>query len=393
MGDDEDLPKTEVAALPVVAGSSDIGVQLGAVGTITRLVKGFRPFRWDADAIISASFKDGPRGFEIVQQSHDFRVDIPHIGGGPYRVSFGAFFERTVNAGYFGLGNGTLAIERPDGTFGSRYQYTHTEARTRLNVRRKIKGHFDIMVGTQLRYIRPSAYVGSQLEADIVRRNPDGTPVIRGLEPIGMAVPGIGIIYDSRDHEIVPTRGAFDLVGFRAGVAVPASADIAYGGFSAVLRRYYNLAGPLVLAGRVITDFMAGHAPFYELAQGGLLIPMDMPGGSQGIRGVPNGRYSGLMKIVANLELRAMVVSFKMLNQRFRIGGVIFGDTGRVWNDYKVDARDGTGIGLKYGAGAGLYFQWGEVAMFRIELAYSPDARSANPSFPFGLYAADGQMF
>ena len=34
-----------------------------------------------------------------------------------------------------------------------------------------------------------------------------------------------------------------------------------------------------------------------------------------------------------------------------------------------------------------------QAAIFRIDAAYSPDAQAENPSFPVGLYVADGTMF
>jgi hypothetical protein len=65
-----------------------------------------------------------------------------------------------------------------------------------------------------------------------------------------------------------------------------------------------------------------------------------------------------------------------------------------VWNGYSVDpSHDGNTLGLKYGVGLGAFLQWGEAAIFRLEAAYSPDAESENPGFPFGIYVSDGTMF
>jgi hypothetical protein len=83
-----------------------------------------------------------------------------------------------------------------------------------------------------------------------------------------------------------------------------------------------------------------------------------------------------------------------MLGQQFRFGGNLLFDTGRLWSDYTFHSRlDGTGIGLKWGAGVGAYLQWGQAAVFRLEVAYSPDARSENPGLPLGIYVEDGVMF
>lgn len=36
---------------------------------------------------------------------------------------------------------------------------------------------------------------------------------------------------------------------------------------------------------------------------------------------------------------------------------------------------------------------WGDGALFRAEVAFSPDAIEARPDFPLGIYLADGVMF
>jgi hypothetical protein len=112
------------------------------------------------------------------------------------------------------------------------------------------------------------------------------------------------------------------------------------------------------------------------------------------VRGVPVGRYLGPIKVVANAELRTLAVSFRLLRQSFRIGGDAFFDTGRVWSDYSFSSPlDGSGPAMKYGVGFGGYLLWGQAALFRIEVAYSPDAVSENPGFPVGIYVEDGTMF
>jgi hypothetical protein len=69
-------------------------------------------------------------------------------------------------------------------------------------------------------------------------------------------------------------------------------------------------------------------------------------------------------------------------------------DAGRVWSDYHItSAADGNTLNLKYGVGGGVFLQWGEAAIFRVEVAYSPDAESENPGFPVGIYVSDGLMF
>ena len=119
-----------------------------------------------------------------------------------------------------------------------------------------------------------------------------------------------------------------------------------------------------------------------------------MIGGSASIRGVPFGRYLGQIKAVGNVELRALLLRVHVFGQTFQLGNDIFADAGRVWSDYTFHSPlDGTGLGLKWGTGVGAYLLWGQAAMFRLDVAYSPDAVAENPGFPFGIYIEDGLSF
>jgi outer membrane protein assembly factor BamA len=162
-----------------------------------------------------------------------------------------------------------------------------------------------------------------------------------------------------------------------------------------VLAHFAPLGGPFIFASRFVASFQVGRVPFYDLAQGGVFEPQYLLGGENGVRGVPQGRYAGRVKMVANTEIRATPFPrFRLLGQRLRIGTTAFFDAGRTWSDYQVTSpADGTSLGLKYGVGAGVFLQWGEAAIFRVDVAYSPDAESENPGFPLGIYVSDGLMF
>jgi hypothetical protein len=390
------LPATEhneLAGAPILGGNTDIGFQLGVAATFTRVSPHYAPYRWKIDGLLSASLKDGPRGLEAAQQAHDIRIDVPRALGGKVRIMPAVFFERTVNAGYFGVGNAAPALPNPDGTFGSRYQYIHREVRARVNLRTPLSGSLSLMYGLTLRNVHPTTYAGSRLDLDSRKFDGDGEPYIRGLGSMNHAILSGGLIRDTRDNEITPRKGAFDQYALRLGAALPAQNEVAYGGANIFLRRYVPLGGPFVFAVRGLVDALAGQPAFSDLSQGGAFIPLDLPGGAQGVRGVPNGRYQGLIKVVGNVELRMTHLRFRLFGDDFRVGNNIFFDAGRVFAKYGPDDRDGKGLGLKYGVGAGVFVVWGTAAVFRVEFAYSPDAVSVNPNFPIGIYAADGQMF
>jgi hypothetical protein len=202
------------------------------------------------------------------------------------------------------------------------------------------------------------------------------------------------VIYDTRNDEIFPQRGSFHLGAVRFAGATPTESGVYWAGVNFILRKYTQLTKRFSLAGRVFADFMFGHPPYYDLSTAGAFVAIDFPGGAQGIRGVPNGRYSGLVKVVGNIEVRGEAFSFRLFGSRFRIGNTAFIDAGRIWNDYTfADVRDGTSIGIKYGIGGGAFLIWDTAALFRVDVAYSPDAMAANPGFPVGIYVQEGLMF
>ena len=369
-------------------------MEFGGVATLTRFQDGIKPYAWNMDVVLDASLKEGPRNLEIAQQNYLWQLDAPGLFHGLLRLMPTLSYTHTVNLGWFGLGNASPGTRPGDGNPERYFQFIQSEARVRQIARINLPGPIDGVILTSLRYLDPADYPNSKLELDAAAVSPNGTPLIRGLRKLGQAAVGIGAIYDTRDNEFFTTRGAYHQVGVKFSEGVPFGADIRYGEASAILAGYLQFYAPFIFAWRLVADLEFGNVPFYDLFTGGPFTTIEMPGGSAGIRGVPIGRYSGPIKALANVEVRGMLLDVKAFGQKFHIGGTTFFDTGRIWADYSFNSpADGTGLGLKYGVGVGGYLQWGQAAVFRIEMAYSPDAASENPGFPFGLYVEDGLMF
>jgi len=377
----------EPAGFPLIAGNSDIGVELGVVGTLSRFGYDVVPYLWNMDLVLAASLKNGPNGLEIAQQSYQWNIDVPSALGGHARLNPQVSYYRTVNQLFFGIGNASSPA-RPANASPRYFEFDDRQARVRELTRVTFGAPIDVIIGTSYRYESPHIYSNSELEKDAAR----GTA--RAARPLSLLVLSSGIIYDSRDSEIFPHRGSFHDAGLRALVGFPSSADVRYGGAGLRLSTFVPLGGPAVLALRGVADLEFGHVPFYDLYTGGTFFTDEMIGGSSAVRGVPVGRYSGLIKAYVNAELRAMLIHVHWFGQDFHFGGDLLFDTGRLFSDYSFHApEDGSGIGLKWGAGGGAYLQWGQAAVFRLEAAYSPDAVSENPSLPLGIYVEDGVMF
>ncbi len=377
----------ELAGFPIIGGNSDIGFQFGGAATLTRFYDKAFPYLWNIDLLLSASLKDDDTGLRLVQQSHVLRLDAPDLLEHHLRLDTRASYQRTIDAGYYGMGNAAAVVP---GSKIEHYEYLQNETRIRTIGRIHTKTPIDIAFGASVRYEAPEAYAGSQLASDL--STPNNIAAIGGSWMLlgGLAA---GIMWDTRDSEFVTRKGVFYQLG--AGFTAGTEDRIAYGNTSAVLAHYAPLGPIFVFASRFIASWQFGRVPFYDLAQGGTFEPQYLLGGDSGVRGVPQGRYAGLVKMIANIEIRGTPFPrFNLLGQSLRIGTTTFLDTGRVWSDYKtISLADGNTINLKYGVGGGVFLQWGQAAIFRVEVAYSPDAVSENPNLPLGIYVSDGLMF
>jgi hypothetical protein len=386
----------ELAGFPIVGGNSDIGFQFGAAATWTRFYDSARPYLWNVDLLLSASLKDDANGFRMVQQSHVLRLDMPDLWGSRLRIDTRASFQRTINAGYYGQGNATT-IDLPPGetTTGRTFQYTQEEGRVRAIARLHTETLFDVALGLNLRYEAPETYANSRLAQDLAVSDPSqpGVPLIPGGNSMVLTGIAAGFIVDTRDSEFITRSGYFYQAG--VGGTVGSTDQTAYGEAAIVLAHFAPLGGPFSFASRFVGSMQFGRVPFYDLQQAGVFEPQYLVGGENGVRGVPQGRYAGRAKFATNTEIRATPFPrFHLLGQRLLFGTTAFFDAGRVWSDYAIISQaDGNALGIKFGLGGGVFLQWGEAAIFRLEAAYSPDAVSENPGFPIGLYVSDGLMF
>jgi hypothetical protein len=384
---DYERERYEPAGFPLLGGDSDIGFEFGVVGTLSKFGKGAVPYEWNMDLVLALSIKNGPNGRELTQQSYQWNVDVPNLYGGKVRLNPQVLYYNTINQLYFGIGNASSA-RAPANASGRYFEFDDRQARLRELTRIVLRGPFDLMIGTQYRYEDPLVYANSKLGADVA------AGAARGIQPLSMFTLAGGLVYDTRDNEIFTRRGSYADMGLRATLGLPSRAGVRYGGAGGRWAKYLPLGGPATLAVRGVADFEFGNVPAYDLYTGGVFLTDEMIGGSSSVRGVPDGRYAGLIKVFGNAELRALLWHVHLLGEQFAFGGNLLFDTGRLWSDYTFHARaDGSGIGLKWGAGAGGYLVWGQAAVFRLEVAYSPDAKSENPSLPLGIYVEDGVMF
>lgn len=385
----------EWGALPYVAGNTDIGVQIGLAAILAQYREGYAPHQWWAELAAYVSLLEEEDGLDVAQQFYSALVDLPNLG--PIRFVPQVLFRRITNTGWYGVGNRTHVGPYPEGgPLPPRFnQYLQMEPIVRLNAKIDLPGPVDLLVGPHFRYVMPRPYEGSLLARQIERQGQPGIPELLGTGDHPIMSLAVGAVWDTRNSEVWPTGGFLHEVSLRGSAAVPDDGAFWYGGATADARFYLAILDDyLVLATRVAADLLFGDVPFHELGTGTAFTPTSLPGGSNGVRGVPAGRYAGRIKLLGSTEFRSMFLDFTIFGKPVRLGAAVFFDAGRVWTDYEPRPdTDGLRAGIHYGVGGGIHLQWGTAATFRFEVAWSPDAGAGGLDLPVGIYAGFGRAY
>jgi outer membrane protein assembly factor BamA len=392
--------RLEWTAVPVVGGNSDIGYGAGFLGATTRFSPGFAPYRLRLEAGGFITFKKPAATLEVPHASGYVELVLPELFHHRLRTTTRLTVSHNDNLNYFGLGNASPYTPTWEAYSSSTqaalyqaaldfYEYGWTEADLRTEAQLTLGGPFYLTAraGYSQNWLRIPA--ASRLGED--RLGASGAEVqglVSGPDEHGVLLLKGGLLMDTRDDEIVTTRGVFHELSARVSPGGAEPLPYRYWGLDLTTRFYVPLAGPrLMLATRFVADALFGHPPVYELyryAEGGAL------GGEDGVRGVLGQRFQGKRKVFGNLELRAMFVSFKLpvVKQEMTVGLAGFFDAGRLWaDDISAPALDGTRLGLKYGVGGGPRLEFGKSFVLRADVAWSPDAE------PIGLYFEAGEVF
>jgi hypothetical protein len=441
----DDPHRLESGVLPAVSYDIDLGLGFGALVTLAKFHPDYQPFRWRLEILLNATVKNTPGvGVRLPFHEDYIKADFPGLWGGRLRINTQLRFRRFTNQGWYGVGNQSVSLSPwddidpetdPDGFAAARryHQYDRIYPMLDFNTRLILwdrsrvgrdavrpcgpkrqercpphdyggvagavdhKQRLEALIGTSFAYNVITPYPDTKLSEDLDLRETDSEDgetlrdLMHGTQNHAVLTLNLGLLYDTRDHEFVPTRGSFtELSGrFSPGVDPGLTCGHLFLGTAIFVPLYGEY---LVLATRGAIDYLVGKPPIYELGQFGVLVQRDGPGGSWSVRGVPRQRYFGKQKALVNLELRSMFYRFDIANQRFGLGVLGFIDAGRVWTDYKPTLLDNTNVDgpfsdIKVGVGGGLRITWGETLVIRADPAWSPTDEN------FGFYIDIGQMF
>jgi hypothetical protein len=376
---------TELTVVPVVGGDSDVGIGGGYVASLALTRAGVQPYVWRVESAGALTARFGDHPIRLGYLNDYLLFVVPHAF--LERLHAEAKLSYTVEPGltYHGIGNASApdpGRERSDPYF----MFERANLSTRLALRYRLGSHFRLLWGLSVSHSELTPAEHGRLAEDMA----SGDPVIRRLvhveEKHGVVEFSYGFGWDSRDNEVSTRSGQLHTLRF----------DLAPGGTDLVpyrwaranlaLRGYVTLLPKrLVFAARGVVDSLFGDPPFYELTR---FDDTQAIGGGRGVRGVPAGRYHGRLKLFTNLELRSELFDFFLFEKRNVFGLTAFFDGGRVFSELpRSRLLDGSGLGLKFGAGLGARLAAGKSFVLRGDVAWSPDAS------PVGAYLLAGQLF
>jgi hypothetical protein len=381
------------------------GLRLGVAGSIAQYSADRYPYRWRITLLLSLSLKWWDTDGRFTLPFHDdyISVDVPGIWGDLLRLRGKIRFRRYTDAGWYGLGNATTDSP-PDGVGARYFYYLRTYPNLDLASRWRLLGsidrehpwRIDFLGGIALSSSTFLVEDNSRLKADRLLAAGDGRDAqtmrlyLRGLDNHVLASPIVGVIADTRDHEMDPTTGLYAEL---SGRFTPLPEHLRHAGFYGRASGFIPfIHNRLVLAGNAMVDLLVGRPPFYLLSEAGTIESRYCPTGESSVRGVRQQLYAGKIKLLTNVEVRASLFKFAIGSQRFRFGLVGFFDAGRVWTDYhrvQLAGRsvDGPAWRFATGIGAGARLRWGDATVVRYDFAWSPSNRK------LGFYIDTNHIF
>jgi outer membrane protein assembly factor BamA len=377
-------PHDKINVVPLVGGTSDVGIGGGGLGNIARVQDGIDPYVWNLEFTAFATFKASD-GIQMPYQDTYFKLTVPAFFSPAVRLELRPSYTWESNLGYYGVGNASTDAV-PPGADSTYDQYGRRHAAVDVAFSWRIVDHL-AAIGA-IRYTQNWLEIApnSKLAQDIAH----GSDVVKSLigptDPHAVALFRYGLQWDDRDSEVSPHAGQLHraLVYLSPGGQWPF--PYRYGNISLESRVFVPVDARDTLALRAVGDLLFGQAPFYELSRYDDTYAL---GGPLGVRGVPGQRYSGKVKVFGNIEWRRTLTTAQAVGKNLRFELALFADGGRVWSELPAQPElDGSGLGLKYGLGAGLHIASGGTFVLRVlDVAWSPDAH------PVGLYCTGGEAF
>jgi hypothetical protein len=339
-----------IAAVPLISYGSTIGLQLGGALLFYKAPQGGGARRdW---IVLGGSYATrGPRSIEVKGEQFDV-LKTPMRGF--YQVKYSA----DSLAPYWGEGAHLAPGDQAGaGTPPPAYRYRAVGPWISLVARQPVSGPWSAFQRVRFQHIDVSE-PGAALDA---ARPP-------GFAGGTLTMLHAGALRDTRDEEVSPSHGTYlDASVFGAP---PLLGTNTMWGFNGGVRGYMPLARGVVLAGRAMYELKAGDVPFYERTQMEGIGYGEGLGGPGTIRGVARARIAGEEKILANVEVRATLVTLRPGGRPLELGVSGGADAGR------ARQRGYTPVGAVAAFG-GLRTIWDRALVLRLEAGYAGQGGAA----------------
>jgi outer membrane protein assembly factor BamA len=364
----------ELAGLPALNFDADEGFGYGVVLELYDYADGRQPYAYTVQ----------PQVFFTTGGRRDLTLffDAPHLLPGGWRIDAYLASEKQIATPFYGLGNASRhdpALETAENPYY--YRYGRTIRQLRVNLQRpRGGGPFRVLLGFGASHVTlalvpkdsGTTYLAEQVAVG-ARTAPEGWwNYVRA-----------GLIRDTRDREVGPTRGSWTELLVQHTDPLLGS-EGSFSRFTVTDRRYLAIARRLVLANRLMVQQVTGDAPFYELSNlQSSFKPQEGLGGAKSVRGLPRNRYVGEGVFLWNLELRWRAADWTMVGRPFHSVLSVFIDSGRVWRTRAPALRLEP---LHHGYGAGVRVGMGESFVVAVDAGTSADAG-------LGLYIGLGYLY
>ncbi|NOU28133.1 MAG: BamA/TamA family outer membrane protein [Polyangiaceae bacterium] len=376
---------TEFNILPVVGGSSDIGIGAGFFAGLARIKPGYEPFLWNLQSASLFTFKLEGGGITLPYQDFSLKLTVPRLFGEPIRMEILGAYTWETTLRYNGIGNASQ-MRMPAGAGEDYDRYKRLHPQIDISFRVRLVDHVALRFGG--RYVQNWIDIPerSRIRDDLASGDHDLVRLIGSTADHAVILGKLGLEWDNRDNEVSPHSGFYHTADVRLSPGRSTFLPFPYAEVSVIGRAYIPIWKPrITLALRAVGNVMIGDPPFYELYR---YDDVNAIGGSTGLRGVAAQRFYGKVKLFGNAELRTELFDFHAFGKKMIFGVAAFFDGGRVFADTAFRPQlDGRTAGMKYGTGGGLRVQSGSSFVVRADAAWSPDAD------PIGLYVSAGQAF
>lgn len=379
-------------------------------------------------------FKNTPYLYRIVTQIysttlgwqyHFVDVDIPYFLGSRFRVKTSAYYDKTTNANFFGIGQKetdrlTDNSKKTYSTYEDYYRnfiaypgsypenykydkYTIMRPRFNLNCYTNINKKIKILAGLEILNTEITPWGGREFDIEdenfnIKANNVKSKPTRIEEQRLGnqdgwINSVLIGAGYDTRDYEPDPKSGLFADCTLKASLKKFYS-DYNYARTTLAARYYWTprifrgerSSGSIfkfipTLAARAAYTTTAGDVPFHAL--GSFVYMYDKQtglGGNRSLRGYKAGRFIGDTMTNGNIELRIEFLEFKTFDTLFSLKALCFADTGSVFDTSAAPLKE---FNYYHNAfGGGLALGWNQSLIIHFYYGFSAEDKSI--SFDIG---------